>query len=415
MTKAPLFNNLKTFFSSIAPGIFLVGYVIGTGSVTTMAAAGAKYGLSLIWTSVVASLFTYVMFVAISKVTIVTGKTLLQNFRVHFGAAPAIFIMLGLMTTQIASIIGVMGIVSDVVQEATIFFTPNGIGITPFYSALFFSLLLYGLFRIGRHQVFLKVLAVLVTMMAFSFIATMLVVIPDLTSFLSGLIPSVPAEGNSQLLIASMVGTTMAGVCLITRSTLVIEKGWTQADFKTEHRDAFFAVTVMLFINIAIMAAAAGTLFVQGMEVRHAVDMIRALEPFAGPLAATLFVVGIISAGLSSLFPNYLLGMWLISDYLNLPRNPRLLAYRGLVAVCVLTGLVIPVFGGSPIAIMIASQAISPVVMPAMVVLTTLLLLKKDVADFKNSRLMKVGLFATVLFAFYMLYTAVLGFVELTR
>ena len=159
-------------------------------------------------------------------------------------------------------------------------------------------------FWIGRHQVFLKVLAVLVTMMAFSFIATMLVVIPDLTSFLSGLIPSVPAEGNSQLLIASMVGTTMAGVCLITRSTLVIEKGWTQADFKTEHRDAFFAVTVMLFINIAIMAAAAGTLFVQGMEVRHAVDMIRALEPFAGPLAATLFVVGIISAGLSSLFPN---------------------------------------------------------------------------------------------------------------
>jgi len=415
MTEAPFFNNLKIFFSSIAPGIFLVGYVIGTGSVTTMAAAGAKYGLSLTWTTVVASLFTYVMFVAISKVTIVTGKTLLQNFRVHFGAAPAIFIMLGLMTTQIASIIGVMGIVSDVVQEATISFTPNGTGIPPFYSALFFSLLLYGLFWIGRHQVFLKVLAVLVTMMGFSFIATMLVVIPDLTAFLSGLIPSVPTEGNPQLLIASMVGTTMAGVCLITRSTLVIEKGWSQADFKTEHRDAFFAVTVMLFINVSIMAAAAGTLFVQGMEVRHAVDMIRALEPFAGSLAATLFVVGIISAGLSSLFPNYLLGMWLISDYLDLPRNPRLLAYRVLVAVCVLAGLVIPVFGGSPIAIMIASQAISPVVMPAMVVLTTLLLLKKDVADFKNSQLMKVGLFATVLFAFYMLYTAVLGFVGLTR
>ena len=407
-------KRLKQFGSSIAPGVFLIGYVIGTGSVTTMAAAGAKYGLSLIWTGVVASLFTYIMFVAISKATIVTGKTLLHNFREHFGSAWAIFVMAGLMTTQIASIIGVMGIVSDVVREATIPLTADGAGVPTLYSALFFSLLLYGLFWIGRHQAFLKVLAILVAFMGFSFIATMLMVLPEPTAFLRGLIPAVPDEGNAQLLIAGMVGTTMASVCLITRSTLVIEKGWTPKDFKTEHRDALISVTMMLVINVAIMAAAAGTLFVRGMEVRHAVDMIQALEPLAGSLAAMLFVVGIVSAGLSSLFPNYLLGVWLLSDYLGLPRDTRRPAYRILVAVCASVGLVIPIFGGSPVAIMIASQAISPVIMPVMAVLTALLLLKKDVVGpHENSRLMNAGLAVTVLFTFYMLYTAVLGFAAL--
>ncbi len=74
----------------------------------------------------------------------------------------------------------------------------------------------------------------------------------------------------------------------------------------------------------------------------------------------------------------------------------------------------IPIFGGSPVAIMIASQAISPVIMPVMAVLTALLLLKKDVVGLhENSRLMNLGLAVTVLFTFYMLYTAVLGFMEL--
>lgn len=37
-------KKLSLFWTSIAPGIFLVGYNIGTGSITTMAAGGA--GLS---------------------------------------------------------------------------------------------------------------------------------------------------------------------------------------------------------------------------------------------------------------------------------------------------------------------------------------------------------------------------------
>jgi hypothetical protein len=34
-------NKLKQILSSLAPGFFIIGYMIGTGSVTTMVVAGA--------------------------------------------------------------------------------------------------------------------------------------------------------------------------------------------------------------------------------------------------------------------------------------------------------------------------------------------------------------------------------------
>ena len=37
-------DKIKKLASSIGPGIFIIGYIIGTGSVTSMATSGARYG-----------------------------------------------------------------------------------------------------------------------------------------------------------------------------------------------------------------------------------------------------------------------------------------------------------------------------------------------------------------------------------
>ena len=49
MENLSLKKKIAFFLSSIAPGFFLVGYNIGTGSVTTAASTGAKYGMMFIW------------------------------------------------------------------------------------------------------------------------------------------------------------------------------------------------------------------------------------------------------------------------------------------------------------------------------------------------------------------------------
>lgn len=36
--------------SAVGPGLFLIAYNIGTGSVTTIAKTGAEHGMTLFWT-----------------------------------------------------------------------------------------------------------------------------------------------------------------------------------------------------------------------------------------------------------------------------------------------------------------------------------------------------------------------------
>ena len=409
-TQPPVLKKLICFAASVAPGIFMIGYVIGTGSVTTMATAGASYGMSLTWTLVLASLFTHIMVVAMSRLTILTGETTLFTFRNHFGKPITIFLIGALMVTQLASIIGVMAIVSDVMREWTAQVT-GGEGVPQIVWAAGFTVLLLGLYWQGRHGFFLKVLALLVTMMGFAFFLTAFQVAPNPVTMIEGLIPSIPQVGNPALLIAGMIGTTMAGVVLVTRSILVQEKGWTTSDFREVNRDSGFSMTVLFFINAAIMACAAGTLHVSGMEIEKAIDMVRTIEPLAGAAAAALFVFGILAAGLSSLFPNYLLGPWLISDFLGIKRDMSRMPFRVLVVVTSLFGLIVPIFGGSPIQIMIASQALSPLVMPLLVLFVWILINKESIAgEHKPSLLLNIGMGVTLVFSTYMLYLAVVGF-----
>jgi manganese transport protein len=266
----------------------------------------------------------------------------------------------------------VMAIVTDVVREWSRPLTSDGAGFSQLGLAVLFTALLLALFWNGRHQFFLKVLSLLVALMGIAFVVTASMVAPDPAQMLRGVLPSIPAKGNPQLLIAGMIGTTMASVVLVSRSIVVKEKGWTPADLPVASRDSLISVTLMFVINAAIMAVA---------------------------------------AGLSSLFPNYLLGPWMICDYLGLPRDLSRRAFRLLVVGTSLFGLVVPLFGGRPVQIMIASQAVSPLIMPLIASFTMILLLRSEfVGEHPNSTSLNVTLGITVLFTFYMLYLAVLGF-----
>jgi len=409
-------SKIVRFASSIAPGIFIIGYIIGTGSVTTMASAGARYGMSLTWTLFLSCIFTCIMIIAISKSTIVTGNTLLYNFKISFGKWIAIFFIFGLMLTVITSIIGVMAIVADVVSEWTKPLTNDRTGINPIFPALFFTFLLYYLFWYGKHAFFLKVLAIMVALMGTCFIITMFMVIPEPSEVIKGLVPKIPSEGEPHLIIAGMVGTTMASVVLLSRSILVHEKGWKVKDLKIENRDAIISLSLTFLLSGAIIASAAGTMFPRGIHVDNAIDMVNTLEPLAGRFAVSVFVTGIVCAGLSSLFPGIVLLPWLLSDYLNIPRKMNRPLFR-IIVLCVASfGLIVPFFGGKPVIIMIASQAVSPVIMPFLTILLLILLnRKKIVGEHKNGIFMNCALITTLIFTLFMSYTALIGFIDFIR
>jgi manganese transport protein len=367
------------FLASIAPGLFLIGYNIGTGSITTMASSGAAYGMTLIWPLLLSCVFTYFLVMLFGRYTALTGRTILGSFRENFGAGITVFVLVSLLVSEWVSCMGIMGVLTQVVQEWSRPLTASGKGFSPVLTALVFGALLYYLFWNGRHRVFEKVLAVFVGIMGISFILTMFMVIPEPEEVLRGLVPRVPNDPDALLIIAGMVGTTMGAILYVVRSILVQEKGWGESDLKTERRDALISVSMMFILSVAIMAAAAGTLHPLGQKVDNAIDMVKLMEPLAGRFAISVFVGGIVAAGLSSLFPIILLAPWLFADFANRPRNLKSTGSRLLVLFGVMLGLVVPVFGGRPVLVMLVSQAMTVIVSPLVLALMLWIYNRKSV------------------------------------
>lgn len=407
-------ERIRQIASVIGPGIFLMGYIIGTGSVTAMVNAGASYGMSMMWALALSCLFTYVMVVSISRCTIVSGETILHLITMRFGRVVSTFLLIGLMLTVVTSVIGITAIASDIFREWSRFFMPSGDGIHTVISTAGFIGLLYYLFWYGKHGFFMKAMAVVAGIMAISFISSMMLVIPSLEDIVQGMVPGLPSDGVASLALAGLVGTTMASVVIVSRSYLVAEKGWKLKDLKSENRDAILSLVLTFIVSAAIMASAAGTLFVRGIPVRDAIDMVGILQPLAGDFAATLFTLGIIAAALSSLFASYLLGPWMVCDYLNVPRRMDHPYVRAGVLLLAISGFIVPVFGGSPVLLMIASQAISPVIMPLLVILIFVLLNSEKAmgSEYRNPMLLNIGLVVTFIFTLFMSWAGIVGLLD---
>jgi len=161
---------------------------------------------------------------------------------------------------------------------------------------------------------------------------------------------------------------------------------------------------------VAIMACAAGTLYPLGLKVDNAIDMVKLLEPLAGRFAISIFVAGIISAGLSSLFPHILLAPWLFADLMNLPRNMKLPYNRMIALFTVSLGLIIPLFGGRPVLIMIISQVLAAIATPVIVLLMLFLLNKENLMGEHRARTgFNIIMFIIFLFTVFMAVTGIVG------
>jgi len=394
----------------ILPGIFLLGFNIGTGSVTAMAKAGATYGMSLLWTIIASCFTTYFLINIYGKYTLATGETALQAFRKHIHPGVGIFFIVALTAGVSGSVIGVMGIVADICYEWSKTVLEGGIH--PIYFAAFFISLVYFIFWNGRTQFFQRALAVIVAVMAASFLLNFFIMMPPPIDILKGMIPNLPEVAADQgkgpfLVIASMVGTTVFSGLFIIRTTLVKEAGWTINDLKKQRNDAIVSVSLMFIISAAIMAAAAGTLFAEGLGMTEASQMITLLEPLAGKFATAVFALGIVAAGVSSQFPNVLMLPWLLCDYNHTERQMTLAKYRIMVLLISLLGLIVPIFEAPPVFVMIISQAFNSIILPVTIACILYLANRKDLmGEHRNGLGANIFLILVLIFS---IFTSIMG------
>ena len=409
-TSGNVVKRLQQGLAVFLPGIFLLGFNIGTGSVTAMAKAGADYGMTLLWTLVASCFCTFFMINLYGRYTLVTGETALEAFKKHIHPGVGIFFLIALGVGVCGSVMGVMGIVADICHQWSLSWLDGGIH--PVWFALFFISLVYVIFWRGNTHFFERFLALVVALMSACFLLNFFLFMPQPSVLVAGLIPSLPDEvvgsGESPWLVAaSMVGTTVFSGLFIIRTTLVKEAGWTIGQYKEQRNDALFSVVLMFVISASIMAAAAGTLHIAGLQMTSAAQMLGLLEPLAGQFAVSVFAAGLIAAGVSSQFPNVLMLPWLICDYSGRKRDMTLPRYRLIVFIISLLGLVVPVFNARPIVVMILSQAFNAVILPLTV--GCLIYLANQKALMKSYRLSSVQNLVLAAILLFSLFTAYIG------
>ena len=412
MKENSLYRKLLIGLGAVGPGLFLIGYNIGTGSVTTMAKTGAEHGMSLFWALLLSSVFTYVLMVAYGKVTLVTGHTALFNINRQFryGRVLSLYIIVALVVGELLALMGVMGIVADLIAEG-IRLAFGGLEIRQVWIILVIVLLMFALVWYGRYRMFEKILTGIVVLMGLAFVLVFFMVKPSLSALMMGLVPDIPDTPGALGLVAAITGTTCSAAVFIVRSTVVAEKGWTVHDLKTEKKDAFVSAFTMLLLSGVIMAVAAGTLHVMGQKLDNTLDMIHLFEPLGGRMAAFLLIIGIAGAGLSTIFPIVLIAPWLLSDYRGTPRNIRSTLSRILVGVALLFSFGIVVLDQRPPLLMVFSQAFQACILLAVAVPVFILINNGTLMGrYKAGIKMQVGLLAVILFSLVTTWFAITDF-----
>lgn len=416
--KKSLFKKLIAIVLSFGPGIFAIGYTIGTGSVTAMIVAGSKFGMQLLWVLLLSCLFSGVLMFAYGNYTLITGETALYGFKRHlkFGKVLAILIIVGITFGQWNSLMGILGISSNIIFEIL---AANFTGLIPYkyetvlITAIIIIIVFYLLMLVGKYTFFEKILVIFVTLMGFSFVISLVFVQPLPIDVVQGLIPTIPEVPGGKMLVAAFVGTTMASATFLSRPLFVKGKGWTIENYDQQKKDSITAAILIFVISGTIMAVAAGALFHDGKVVTQVLDMANTLEPIAGKWAGIIFFFGTLSAGLSSIFPCLLIAPLLIADYQSgiLDTNSR--QFRIVTAIACLVALIGPVFGANPIEIQILSQVFNVFVLP-LVVLAIILVVnnKKVMKDYKTGAFVNIGLYASLLFAIIISYNGIMALLD---
>ncbi|WP_437371871.1 Nramp family divalent metal transporter [Maribacter litoralis] len=415
MPKSSVWKKILALVLAFGPGIFAIGYTIGTGSVTSMIVAGSTYGMQLLWVLLLSCLFSGMLMYAYGNFALVTGETALFAFKKHlkWGKLIAILIILGISFGQWNSLMGILGISANIIYEIFLIYFPSLVDVK-YESVLIIAIavivIFYCLLLVGKYAFFEKILVIFVTIMGLSFIISLFMVYPLPVEVVKGLIPTIPKVEGGQMMVAAFVGTTMAAATFLSRPLFVKGKGWTIKNRSQQKKDAIIAASLVFFISASVMAVACGALFHQGQPVTKVLDMVNTLEPVAGKFALTLFFFGTLSAGLSSIFPCLLIAPILLADYQSGELDTNSKQFRVITAIACIFALIVPVYGANPIEMQILSQVFNVFVLP-LVILGIILLInnRKIMAEYKAGVLLNIGLFAALFFSCVISYNGIVA------
>lgn len=357
---------------AIGPAIVVASVVLGPGSILSNSKVGAVYGYSMIWVLAIASVFMALTVFLAAVIGTNFERTPFSEIAARMGRPVSVIIGLTFfLITSCFQFTNNLAII-DVINIAT---DSAGMGASAIWVSLISILLvnlglvwaLYG--SSAPYRFIEKLMMVMVGVMLLGFVVNLIVVKPEISKILTGLIPSLPDGGGSPdsiVMLLGMFGTTFSVAGAFYQIYAVREKKWTKENMANGIVDSIVGIAVLGGISFMIMVTSAAVL--EGKELSSITDVAKQLEPLIGPQAKIMFCIGISAGAFSSLLVNALIGGTALSDSLGLSATikdapVKLLTVAGL-SVGMLVAIAVNYLGMSSVSLIVFAQALTVIGIP---------------------------------------------------
>ncbi len=297
---ASITSKILRYWKIIGPGLVTGASDDDPSGIATYSQAGAAFGLSTLWTSIVAFPLMAAIQKMCARIGLVTNQGLTGTLKSHY-PRPILYIMLIFSFPAIVMNIGAdiagMGAVGNLLFPS----------IDAMFFSVFFTILLLGLIIYLPYTQIASILKYLCIVILVYFIVPFLYK-QDLVEIVkSTFIPTIKLDKDFIAIIVGILGTTISPYLFFWQASVEVEemkhkKHHVIVNKKIIHemnQDVDFGMTVSGFVMYFIILTTGTVLFQGGI---HQIDTVEqaaiALKPLAGNLAYLLFAVGVIGTGL---------------------------------------------------------------------------------------------------------------------
>lgn len=293
-------SKFSKFWKLLGPGLVTGASDDDPSGIATYSQAGAAYGLSTLWTSILAFPLMSAIQKMCARIGLVTTQGLTGNLKKHY-PKPVLYVMLLFSFPAI-----VMNIGADIAGMGAVgnLLFPN---IDATFFSVFFTVMLLGLIIYLPYQKIASVLKYLCIVMLVYFIVPFLYKQDYLEIIKATFIPTIKFDKDFIAILVGILGTTISPYLFFWQASVEVE----EMKNKKEHlivnkkiinemkQDVDFGMTFSGMVMFFIILTTGTVLFKGGI---HQIDTVEqaamALKPLAGNLAYLLFAVGIIGTGL---------------------------------------------------------------------------------------------------------------------
>ncbi len=293
-------NRFVRFLKMIGPGLVTGASDDDPSGIATYSQAGAAFGLSTLWTSIVAFPLMAAIQQMCARIGLVTSQGLTGTLKKHY-PRPILYIMLVFSFPAIVMNIGAdiagMGAVGNLLFPS----------IDAGFFSVFFTLLLLGLIIYLPYQKIAAILKYLCIVMLVYFIVPFLYK-QDFGEILrSTFIPTIQFNKAFIAIIVGILGTTISPYLFFWQASVEVEEMKNKQPLlvvnkkiiREMNQDVDFGMTFSGFVMFFIILTTGTVLFKGGV---HQIDTVEqaamALKPLAGNFAYLLFAIGVIGTGL---------------------------------------------------------------------------------------------------------------------